>query len=217
MGAADLDDGGERFGFFVERGAQMLQRRNQAPIQFGHRRDMHRRREAIVRGLAEIDMVVGVDRAARAQRLAEHLVGAIRQHLVHVHVGLGAGAGLPHDQRELAIVFAGDRFVRRRDDRLAEPGVERAERDVGHGGGPLNLRQGVNQRQRHALGRGVADAKIPARALCLRAPIALRRYVDRAHAVAFDARVRAPRRLGFFGAGHRRHKYSAFRPGSDRP
>jgi hypothetical protein len=51
-------------------------------------------------------------------RDAGQLRGAASDDLVGVHVGLGARAGLEHDEREFAVVFAGDHLVGRRDDRL---------------------------------------------------------------------------------------------------
>src|SRR5262245_65977401 len=53
--------------------------------------------------------------------------------------------------------------------------------------GALDDAKRADDRQRHAL---VADAKIAARALGLRAPIAVNRHLDRAEAVALDAGIR---------------------------
>src|SRR5215510_16470277 len=53
--------------------------------------------------------------------------------------------------------------------------------------GALDDAKRADDRQRHAL---VADAKIAARALGLRAPIAVNRHLDRAEAVALDAGLR---------------------------
>src|SRR3546814_14966786 len=65
--------------------------------------DVQRGRKAVVRRLAAIDVVVRVDRRLAAARAGENLVGAARDHLVGVHVALGAAAGLPDDERELAV------------------------------------------------------------------------------------------------------------------
>ena len=115
-----------------------------------------------------------------AELAAEHLVGAVGDHLVDVHVGLGAGAGLPDHQREMIVELAVDHL-------LARPGrsracascVEIAERVIDLGGGALDDAERADQRQRHALG---ADAEILPRALGLGAPVAVGRHLDRAEA-----------------------------------
>ncbi len=62
---------------------------------------------------------------------AEHLVGAVGDHLVEVHVGLGAGAGLPDHQREMIVELAVDHLLRGADDRSRGCAcVEQAERKV---------------------------------------------------------------------------------------
>ncbi len=155
-------------------------------MDLAHGRDMHRGREAVVRGLAEIDVIVRMDWALRAARAAERLVGEVRNHLVHVHVGLRARSGLPDDERKLVVVPAVDHLLRRRRDRVAEPAVERAQRHVGERSGLLLERERADEGKRHAL---AADAEILERALRLRSPIALGRDRDRAHAVALDSGV----------------------------
>ena len=85
--------------------------------------DVHGRREDVVGRLAHVDVVVGVDLAAHPALAAQELAGAVGDHFVQVHVGLRAAAGLPDDERELVVVLAGDHFVGRGDDRLADRGV----------------------------------------------------------------------------------------------
>ncbi len=125
-----------------------------------------------------------MNRILGAELAGEQLVGAVGDHLVDVHVGLRAGAGLPHHQRELIVEFAVDDFGRRLHDRLGAPRIEQAELAIDFGGGALDQRQRRDQRPRHAL---VADAEIIARALGLRAPIAIGRDLDRPEAVGFGA------------------------------
>ena len=184
MGAPDLDDGMELLGLAAQRAVQMRQRRNQAAGYFLRRRDMHGGRKSVVRRLAHIDVIVGMDRRLGAEPAAELLVGAVGDHLVDVHVGLGAGAGLPDDKRKMPVELAVDDLVRRLHDRLGAPRVERAEREIGLGGGALDDGERGDQRARHAL---LADAEILARALGLRAPIAVGRHLDRPEAVGFGA------------------------------
>ena len=118
--------------------------------------DMHGGREAIVRRLAQIDMIVGMNRRFRAARRAQHLVRAVGDHLVDIHVGLGAGAGLPDHEREMLVELAVDHLLRGGDDRLGAARIERAELEIGFGRGAFDDAEGVDQRQRHAFG---ADAQ----------------------------------------------------------
>ena len=97
VGAADLDDVGEGRRTWpracdAARAAPAAGRRDDT--QCG--RHVHRGREDVVGRLAEVDVVVGMDAAARPRSPPSSSRGAVGQHLVHVHVGLRAGAGLPH-------------------------------------------------------------------------------------------------------------------------
>ena len=96
---------------------QLPQSRQEILGQCAGRRDMHRGREGIVRGLAEIDMIVGMDRRHPAPRRSKAFVGAIGDHLVDVHVRLGARTGLPDFQGKMIVKPPGDDLVGRRDDR----------------------------------------------------------------------------------------------------
>ena len=139
MGAADLDD--VRPGLAPCRSSALRRCRSA-----GSRRcvdllgagDVHGRRIGVVRRLAHVDVVVGMHGLLRAHLAAQHLDGAVGDHLVGVHVRLGAGAGLPDDQREVIVELAVDHFLRGRDDGLADLRVEAAERHVGFGGGALD-------------------------------------------------------------------------------
>ncbi len=144
------------------------------------RGDVHCRRKRIVRRLAHVDVIVRMYRRLGAARAAQHLVGAVGDHLVDVHVGLGAGAGLPDHQRELIVEPAGDDLIGGGNDRLGAACIERTELPIGFGGGALDERQRGDQRARHAL---FADAEIVAGALGLRAPIGFRCDLDRAERI----------------------------------
>ena len=153
----------------------------------GCRRDVHRGRECVVRRLAHVDVIVRMHRRFLAALAAEHLVGAVRDHLVQVHVGLRAGAGLPHDQRKVAVELAVDHLLRGRRDRARALRVENAERPVHLRRRALDQRHRADQRLRHAL---LADAEILQRALRLRAPVAVGGDLDRAEGVGFGAGFR---------------------------
>ena len=180
VGAADLDDVLPRLRLVVQRVAELLQGRDQAVDDLLASGDVHRRREAVVRRLAHIDVIVGVDRLLRAHDAAEKLDGAVGDHLVGVHVRLGAGAGLPDDEREVRVELALDHLVGGPDDRLADLRVEAAEVHVHLGGGALDDAETADDRLGHAF---AADREILDRTLGLRAPIAVGRNLDRAEAV----------------------------------
>ena len=141
-------------------------------------------------------MIVGVNLAVHPALAAEQFAGAVGDHFVQIHVGLRAAAGLPDDERKLVVVLAGDHFVGRGDDRLAHGGVfELPEVEVDLGRRALDLGQGVDQRQRHAIG---ADLEVLERALSLSTPEAVGRNFHLAHRVGFNARLGCHRfpRLG---------------------
>ena len=147
-------------------------------------RDMHRGRERIVRRLAHVDVIVGMNRLLGAEFAAEHLVGAVGDHLVEVHVGLGAGAGLPDHQRKMIVELALDHLARGAGDGAGAARVEQAEFAVGLRCGELDDAERVNDADRHPV---MADLEILPRAFGLRAPIAIGGNVDRTEAVGLAA------------------------------
>ena len=106
--------------------------------------DMHRGRVGVVGRLAEIDVVVGVDRLLGADLAAEHLDRAVGDHLVDVHVGLGARAGLPDDEREMIVELAVDHLVGGGDDRIGQLGGQAAKIAIDFGGGALDDAEGAD-------------------------------------------------------------------------
>ena len=59
-------------------------------------------------------------RRVRAALPAEHLVGPVGEHLVHVHVVAGAGAGLIHVHDELVAMLAREDLVGGAHDRVGQ-------------------------------------------------------------------------------------------------
>ncbi|MCY1549700.1 hypothetical protein D9M68_858830 [compost metagenome] len=117
-------------------------------------------------------------------RTTQQFARTVGQNLIQVHVGLRARPGLPDHQREFAGVPSGDNFVGSRHDGVRPVGVQRSQRLIHHGTGPLDLGQRTNQLGRHALAR---DREVRQRALRLCAPQAVCGHFDGAHAVGFDA------------------------------
>ncbi len=111
VGAADLDDLAPFVGFALDGGGEQGGFGQQRLLDFLDCGDVHGRREGVVGGLGHIDMVIGVHRLLGAELAVSHLDSAVRQHLIHVHVGLGAGAGLPDEKREVLVQLAGNHLI----------------------------------------------------------------------------------------------------------
>ena len=82
-------------------------------------------------------MIVRVDATIAASGIAQPFAGAIRQHLVRVHVVRGAGTGLIHVDNELIAKGAAENLVGSPRDGAADARVEPPERHVGLRGGFL--------------------------------------------------------------------------------
>jgi hypothetical protein len=67
---------------------------------------VYRRGDDVVRGLAHVDVVVGVDGLFGAEIAAHCLYCTVRDDLVGVHVGGGPGAGLEDVEYELVVELA---------------------------------------------------------------------------------------------------------------
>ena len=124
--AARLDDVVELLRLRLERGGELLHRRQQVVRDLVERREVDGGREDVVRRLAHVHVVVRVDVLARERR----------DHLVRVHVRRGARAGLEDVDRELVVeLAAGDPVaaaaaIRSALSRVEQPevGVRRAQR-----------------------------------------------------------------------------------------
>ena len=113
MGAADLDDVGKFRGLRIEGGAQLAQRRQHGVGDGQCRRHVDCGRKDIVRGLAQVDVVVRVQQARFSPQAADQLGTAVGQHFIHVHIALRAGPRLPDGQREFRVMLAGQHFIGR--------------------------------------------------------------------------------------------------------
>src|SRR3984893_1200435 len=185
VGAADLDDMGERRFFFAKRAVKRLERGNEIRRHSHRGRDVHCGRERVVRRLAHIDVIVGMNRCLGAELAAQQFVGAVGDHLVEVHVGLRAGAGLPDHQRKVIVELAVDHLLRGADDGAGAALVEQGEFAIGFRRRELDDAERMNDRHRHPI---LADTEIPPRPFRLRAPVAIGGNLDRAKAVSLGAR-----------------------------
>ena len=174
----------------------LLYGRNQRFLDPLRRRDMHRCRKGVVRGLRQIDVIIRMDGLLRSHHPARELNGAVGDDLVDIHVGLRAAAGLPDAQGKLVVPLARDHLVGGRDNQLGLLGRELAQILVHQGAGLLEQAKGADQFGRHPV---AADREMKQRPLGLRAPIDVRRDLDRSHAVGFGAG--ANRRLFWRGHG----------------
>jgi hypothetical protein len=180
---AGLDDRPELLALGAKRLAQPVQGRHQLSLDCHGDRKLDRGRDDVVRGLAEVDVVVGVDAALAAAAAAQDLVRPSGDHLVGVGVGRGSGAGLVDVDRELVVELAVDDLLRRLEDRGYQFGVEEAELQVDLGGRPLDQAEGGNE----LAGKGLAgDGEVLNRALSRGAVVGVCRNLHLAHRVAFD-------------------------------
>ena len=164
MGAADLDDAGERLFLLAQRALQFTQGRNEIGNDACRGGDVHRGRERIVRRLAHIDVIVGMNRLLGAEFAAQQFVGAIGDHLVEVHVGLGAGAGLPDHQRKMIVELALDHLARGADDGAGAACVQQSQFAIGFRGRQFDDAERADDIHRHPV---AADAEIvPLRSVC---------------------------------------------------
>jgi len=144
MRAANLDDGVKVLCLPRQRAAQFFNRREQAADNRSDCSYMHRRGKDIVRRLAAIHIIVRMHQPALAAFATEQLAGAIRQHLVDIHVGLRARTGLPHDERKFNGVLSCNHLVSGTPDGVGFELILQAQRMVNACRGPLDLRQRMN-------------------------------------------------------------------------
>ena len=184
VGAAGLDDRPELLAPRPQRGLQGGERGEE--IAGEHHRGGHVNggRDHVVGRLAEVDVVVGVDRAARPEGAAEQLDRAVADHLVGVHVGRGAAAGLEDVDHELVVEPALRHLLGRRRDRAGQACVEQAQVGVDHG------RPGLDQAERADEVAGEpqrADREVEPRSHGAGAVVGTGGNIHLAHRVAFRA------------------------------
>jgi hypothetical protein len=186
VGAADFDDAGPLSGFGRDRITQPGDCRGKPFGDMGRRRNVHRRRKGVVRGLRHVDVVIRMHRLLAAERRAGVLAAPIGNHLVDVHVELRPAARHPDVKREHFPMLAGEDLVARRNDQPVDSIIEPA-------GGVVCMRRGFFQDgigldhfTRHQIR---ANAEMLERTLRLGTPELIGGDTDLAEAVGFDAEL----------------------------
>ena len=93
--------------------------------------DVDRRWDHVVARLPHVDVIVRVNRVARADRFAGQLAAAIGDDFVRVRVRARAGAGLENVEREMFVELALDHFLGRLHNERAALGIEQTEIVIG--------------------------------------------------------------------------------------
>ena len=163
----------------------------EALIDLQERRDVDRRRDDIVRGLAHVGVVVRMDRPFLAERMAEDFVGPVRDDLVPVHVRRRPAARLEHVEGELGVELAVHHFLAGLDDRLPDLGIKQAELHVRLGRCHLDEPERVDEAAPEA---DPANGEVLDRSLGLRPPVRVFRDLELPQEVPLDAIVRHPMR-----------------------
>src|SRR2546427_400399 len=165
---------------------EFAERRQHAVIDLQQRGDMDGGGDDVVRRLAHVHVVVRVDQSLLAERMAEDLVRAVRDHLVRVHVGRGPAAGLKDVEGELCVQFPVHDLLARLDRSLADLGVEEAELHVRLGARHLDQAERVDEPPTEP---DPADREVLDRTLGLDAPVRVLRDFDLPQEVFLDAEV----------------------------
>ena len=126
------------------------------------RADVDRGWDHVVARLTHVDVIVRVNRLARADRFAGELAAAIGDDFVRVRVRARAGAGLENVEWKMFVELALHHFLGRLDDERAALGIEQTEIVIGLRGGPFHQAERANERPRKT---PTADRKIQHRAL----------------------------------------------------
>ena len=160
MRATGLHDVVELDGLPLERCGERLERGNEIVRELAQRGEVHRRRKDVVRRLAHVDVIVGVNALSREGR----------HDLVRVHVRARAGSGLEDVDRELVVELARSDPIPCGRDAIGELAIEQLEVGVRTGGGGLDPSEPARHRGRDRLAR---DGEVGDRLLRLRTPESL--------------------------------------------
>ena len=153
-------------------------------------RDLHRGRIDVVRRLAEVHVVVRVNRRVVAALLVHQLERAIRDHFVRVHVRRRAGAALDHVDHEVLVMTSGAQLLRRAHDDVGNRAIEQPELGVGQRRRFLHRGQRLDEHGKFAQ-RDAGDREVLERAQRLHAVQRVLGHVAVAEQVVLASRARA--------------------------
>ena len=159
--AAGLDRVLEFLPARTEATAEVCERGQQSLLDQQSGRDVNGRWHDIVAALAEVDMIIRMDRPSEASARQR------RDDLVRIHVRAGPGTGLEQVNRKLRIMLAIRHRARGAADRLSHVGRQVAKLGVNGGRAELDQPERAQDRARHGES---ARRKILYRALRLGAP-----------------------------------------------
>ena len=110
------------------------------------RRHVDGGRKRIIGRLAAVDMIIGMNQRITAAWMTRQLIGAIGQHLVHVHVALCARASLPDHQRKLIIPLPVDHLISGLHNPILLLRANITQRSIGLRSGFFHQGHGMNHR-----------------------------------------------------------------------
>ncbi len=148
LGTTHLEDVVELVSLRSERRLQHLHRLEQR-VRREDDRDLDGCRVDVVGRLAEVDVLVGVDRGVVALLVPHQLKRAVGDDLVGVHVGRGAGAALHHVDHELVVQRALADLLACATDGLVPLIVEQPQVVVGCRGGLLDGGERLDEVRAH--------------------------------------------------------------------
>ena len=109
-------------------------------------------------------------------------MGPVGDHLVDIHIRLGAGTRLPDDQRELIGQFSGQNLIADLGDGVRLFLFQYAQAQISQGGCFFEDSESMDHFLWHEV---AADLEVFGRALGLRSPVFVGRYIYVAQAVFF--------------------------------
>ncbi len=190
MRAARLDHRPELPALHLECALQALDGRDQLLLDRQRGRELDRGRDDIVRGLAQVDVIVWVHEL-RAALSTQDLGGAVGDDLVRVGVGRSAGPRLVDVDRELVVELAVDHLLRGSGDHAGPSPRQEAELAIGLRGRPLDHAQRADEAARKWL---AGDREVEDGALRRGAVVRVGRDLHLTHGVALDPRSLGQRR-----------------------
>ena len=115
-------------------------------LQLFRRADVNRRWDHVITRLTHVDVVVRVNRFARADRLSRQLSAPVGDDFIRVGVRARAGTGLKNVEREMVVQLALDHFLRCLDDERAAMRIEQTKIVIRLRCGPFDQTEGANER-----------------------------------------------------------------------